>query len=793
MTDETARTPFTTRRQRGSALLVSLMVMVGLSLLGLGFVAISETESAISVNERNYMESLTVAEAGARAVVEMFQDADWASGLGILPPNNTAIKTSRVVLSYTGYYKATPTDLLFDSPFKPAKGDRFFGDEEHADIIINASKGSVATTYLETLNEALFGTDPNPRITEVLVYAPPIVAGTLVGGFWTTGDRFGVATIKVTAVKTGPNGQPAARRSVKIIMGETPLPGASGPIQTEGALGNAGNYEVYWGKVTALQALKVIKPAVSLPWFDASERVYFEYGYDTTRPWLPNNDYTTYAMGTVVHPPLSVRTVIPELRRWAYKMTGAGNNSGAEPPAADWPQTKGLPFTTGNVTWETVYSSQYPIEPSEPYESAEWLYELVGKSIQDPWFQARTRSLDLCYNNNCVPTPNLPQPYKYNNPAQDETTLYANFFKDQTHTEPSDRVEVTFPTIDYEFWKEVAQSAEPDSGIIYLQWDPVKQLFRSLDNVEMTAVQWLNALDNGYGAGFYFFDTANGLNPQYGMGGTLTPDIIVNSSDKGPSGFYQMQGFIYMNATNFGTGGVGSINPDDVFPMPGEPYRDIGYRKVDKDTGLFEKDASGDFVIEYRNSDDWEFQDLDDDYTFDIVTAERTIKRPGDGSTVTVWLPVLYFEGCTVGTDCSEPHEPYLNLIYPTVANPSDPVTVGWFASNDASKLRPKLRLSENTPNSCTETSEPWECTGIGWDEDGAVVRLNPVLNGILYNEGGYDAQGNSLYYGSLLIRGTFKGNGTPAVYFNECILKNCWQEQLNLPKVIVQSTQTDQ
>ena len=72
-------------------------------------------------------------------------------------------------------------------------------------------------------------------------------------------------------------------------------------------------------------------------------------------------------------------------------------------------------------------------------------------------------------------------------------------------------------------------------------------------------------------------------------------------------------------------------------------------------------------------------------------------------------------------------------------------------------------------------------------------MRLTPVLNGILYNEGGYDAQGNASYYGSLLIRGEFKGNGTPEVYFNECILRNCWQEQLNLPKVIVQSTQTDQ
>ncbi|HET7711165.1 MAG TPA: hypothetical protein VFL80_04490, partial [Thermoanaerobaculia bacterium] len=50
----------------GSALLVSLMVMVGLSLLGLGFVAISETESAIAINERNSVQVLDVAETGAK-------------------------------------------------------------------------------------------------------------------------------------------------------------------------------------------------------------------------------------------------------------------------------------------------------------------------------------------------------------------------------------------------------------------------------------------------------------------------------------------------------------------------------------------------------------------------------------------------------------------------------------------------------------------------------------------------------------------------------------------------------
>jgi signal transduction histidine kinase len=61
--------------QQGSALLVALMVMAGLSLLGLAFVAISETESAIAVNQRNYVQSQAAAEAGSDSSHTILVDA----------------------------------------------------------------------------------------------------------------------------------------------------------------------------------------------------------------------------------------------------------------------------------------------------------------------------------------------------------------------------------------------------------------------------------------------------------------------------------------------------------------------------------------------------------------------------------------------------------------------------------------------------------------------------------------------------------------------------------------------
>src|SRR5436190_20140642 len=78
------------KRDRGSALLVSLMVIVGLSLLGLGFVAISETESAIAKNEQNALQTQAVAEAGAKMVVEWFQDPGWSETNAAMPRNSAA-------------------------------------------------------------------------------------------------------------------------------------------------------------------------------------------------------------------------------------------------------------------------------------------------------------------------------------------------------------------------------------------------------------------------------------------------------------------------------------------------------------------------------------------------------------------------------------------------------------------------------------------------------------------------------------------------------------------------------
>src|SRR6266566_7538186 len=112
------------KSNRGSALLVSLMVIVGLSLLGLGFVAISETESAIAKNQQTALQTQAVAEAGAKLIVEWIEDPVWGNAQAALPandstnPNLAAIKTTRTIPGYSGVYKPNATTRLLDKPYR---------------------------------------------------------------------------------------------------------------------------------------------------------------------------------------------------------------------------------------------------------------------------------------------------------------------------------------------------------------------------------------------------------------------------------------------------------------------------------------------------------------------------------------------------------------------------------------------------------------------------------------------------------------------------------------------------
>jgi hypothetical protein len=826
----------TSSGQEGSALLVSLMVMVGLSLLGLGFVAISETESAIAVNERNYLQAQAAAEAGAKIAVEWFQDAEWAYLHKLLPPNSTAIKTQRRLLDdddnlVVSYYKQ-PGELLFDVPFKISSTNRFYGNENTPDVVITLTSNAndVPTKFLNTLNAELFA-DSTVRISDIRVYAPPMPGATLVNttgglensGFWRegAGGRYGVATVRVTAQKLAGN-RVVATRSVKMVLTETPFPTVDGAIETSGSLVGQGNFHVYWGKILSEQQTQVNRPAVGMPWFDAKTQMTFEYGYDTTEEWKIN---TSYVAGDVVNAPNSDIATDGELEKFSYICTSPGTSAGAPLPIAFWPKavnTSNVEPQAGGPTWKAQPSRPYRIDPTEFYEEVHWLYALLDQTIQDPWLHARSRGALTYDNNGKIPCGNATEPHPCDFATLNEVVSgrYSNFFQHQTFTDSTtdepERIEVFFPTMDYEFWKAVAQSGDnqPGSDLYYFKPVGTGASFIGPGGVTKTVEEWLNAKSNGLGAGFYFFDTQSPFkNPQYGKGGKLTEKVSVNSQD-GKN--WQMQGYVYLNAEFFGTSGQGQMVTDDVYNMPGEPYRDIGYRQVKTATNKYQLDPDGtelpdaSYMTFGRNNKQWDFQDINDNGVFDWYVAKNTkaLPIPNGGSIAadSVWLIVPWYEGCNVpklddmaapvwpaDKPCSEPHEPYVNILYPPQNTPKASVKIGWHDRNDETKRKPKTKTGTNTTVACGDDTALRDCTSNGYDKDGAMVTLAPILWGALYNEGGYDGSGNAAYYGAVLMRGNFNASGTPEVFFNECLARGCLESQLDMQRVMVTSFETDQ
>lgn len=803
------------RRQRGSALLVSLMVLVGLSLIGLGYVALSQTEGAIASNERNSAQTLHVAEAGANMVVEWFQNPDWANDQGLAPETVDEIRVVRRFTLpgggiYEGRYKEDGT-LLFERPFRNTQ-DRFFGTENNPDILIN---DKTAPEFLAAFNIKLFNKDVTAtaadncggcdngqggRVTEIRIFAPPIDGGEIntedgwsdpntsgipaAEGFYEGGTRFGLASIRVTATKFQKPDcglyvagcRVIAERNVKMVIAEWPFPGPQGPIQSNANIATTGNYHIHWGKITSTLDTDLKRPYVSIPWNDAYDRVPFERGYETAPGLIPAN--------------------------------------------------------TANV-WPTNAAS------ASDKLNRNWLWELIGRTFEDPWYQARARGhiVQMAGTNAATDA----HQYAYRNAALDPsvpicnpcgagkgtTPGQSNMFQYQTKNLQRDYTNSLFPRVDYDFWKQVAISADGQDNIYYLR-HVSKDVFRDRHGNQRTFEEWVNVKANppaGTGAkslpGFYFFDTANSMNPQNNRGGILTPTISI--SGKG----LQMQGFVYINTEEFRVTGNGNdLGSQGYYNMPGEVYRDIGYRQVEEDSTKpnyqmwAKQDPAGTdctiadtsncvTVLAGNNQFDW--QDLpwsDGGVTknkqFDVYVQQRATLTRNSAPTnvVNEYYPVSWYPGCvpgktgTAGSNCSEPHEPYLNFIYPAPGSPTDSITVRWEANATQTRRR-KTNPGGVTPPTALPTcvgASVDDCTSNAYDKDGALVALQPILDGVLYNEGTFGSAGNADYFGSLLFERDVDATGTPNIWFDEKLIKGDWPPgNFGFPRVYVTTHETDQ
>ena len=570
--------------ERGSALIIAILVTVILTLLGISFLMMAETENKIAENERLSAQTLYVAESAARQVKRWFDHPprQVANDWNVLNPPLAAIDRTLRQIDHDGdpatapipqnggsapMYKQSDATLIFDRPYRPLLEHTLLGTEAGPDMRISTAT-SAGETFLDALSAEMFPNYPGDgrtaRITQLDIYGPPTIE---ISGSWT---RYGMATVRVMAqIVQDVNGTEVvlAERMVKAVLNEMPYPGPFGPLHSCANLTYGGDFTVNWGAASAVADSDVSnnfhKIKASLPRIEPpGQRVDLLWGYDAgAGNAAPFNDYMAqvYAANEEIEDP------------WFRYLSGG--------PLDDATVDRGTNPTADDVVpW--------------PFD---WT---VGTSVLD----------DGTYPNHDHGGSN-----------------------DGTHSNVMQNMPtVTCPQFDYEIWKAIATSGTSD--VHYYVWDNgtsfrengngSAQTFRSItDNVE----------------GLFFFDTKDSVRPYDndgdGLYDNLTPPISLSGGTHG------MRGLIYINAETFQSKGINGRAV--TMAAPGEPWLDIDQDGV-YDVGepwvnlAYPGNISAPFVADAADA-------LLDDGTFG-ASAVRNGKGPDFASTALMW-GILYNSG----------------------------------------------------------------------------------------------------------------------------------------------------
>jgi len=497
--------------QRGSALVIAILVTAILTVLGLSFLLLADTENRIAETEKLSAQALYFAEAGARQVKRWF-DHPGSLTFNLAWPPLAAVDRSQRKIDTDGagpnapvpadgtpaapYYKqgvdrdGDGLDDIFDKPYRDALVDTLLGTEDGPDMVLDESGSPEARSFLADLSNRLLSDFPaagagiRARIVRIDVYGPPYLD---VAGSWT---RYGMGTIKVTARvyrQEGSSELVLAERVIKAVLNETPYPGPYGPLHSCKNLTWNGDFTVHWGPASAVN--------------DSD---------------LTNN-----------HKKL----------------------------AASWPRVV-PPSQRLDLLWGWDNDTNF-----QAYKNA-----IEGMTVEDPWFRYLSGgSLSSLGCTGGTPTPEQPCPFNWTGgPLGDGQYPYHGGSNDGTHSNAFENVAlVTCPEFDYDTWKTIATSGTSD--VHYFVWDNGSSF---KENGSGTARTFRDITDNR--EGLFFFDTKDGLPPHDDNGDgefdNLTPAISIQG------GTWGVRGFVYLNANSFQTKGVGGRPA--TFRAPGEPYQD---------------------------------------------------------------------------------------------------------------------------------------------------------------------------------------------------------------------------
>lgn len=500
--------------ERGTALIVALLVMVIMTLLGIPFLLMGETENRIAENERFSLQAQYAAESAAKIVVRWFDRPMDATT--VMNPPLAAIDRSLRKIDADGdpgtapvqadgsvdkpWYKQTD-DAVFEQPYRGSLVDTLLGTADGPDMRIDANGSTEARDFLEQLSEKLFADFPaagqQARVGRIDVFAPPYV---LKGGSWT---RNGIASAKVIVRihQERPDGSESvlAERSVSVVLGEVPYTGKLyGPLHschdiewTRNPLG------VHWGPAMAGGYVDLGSSdlrTVSLPReIPTSPEIDLLWGFDQDEAtW--NSYYRDHVEqeGFLIEDPWFRLLAWGDLKDYGVVVGGA-----EQPWPFLWDRTVGV--QSGNMT---AYND--PLYPGFDGNHSN-LFQFRG---QDP---------------NVVPR------------CED------------------------IPPFPYETWKALALEGGP--SIHYYAWDSA-DMFRENGDGEPRSFR---EITDGQ-TGFFFFDTRDGQPPNAG-GSNLTPTIWL------AGGTWGVRGFIYLNSWIFHAHDV--VGPTRPFQSPGEPFQDV--------------------------------------------------------------------------------------------------------------------------------------------------------------------------------------------------------------------------
>ena len=294
------------RGERGSALITTLMVMVIMTVMGLSFLVLSDTENQIAVSDRDGRQVLYMATSGATLVQSWFDIPDPAYNpfvparadcdLSLRVGDSNYDGANDIDVPHNGnaqrYRGGTATGAyrLFDRPFRGATRDTFWGSFASPDVLITNNPAS-STDYLDRMT-GLFNTDRSPslegvEIEEIRIYAPPTDTSMQA--------RYGICSASVTAAKVltrGGKRRLVSQRTVTFVLQELPFPAPGAAIESAGSIDLNGNFHVHWGGTYTEGALNVPNganfPGPSIPRENTSR-----YRFANFSPAAPDLDPAT--------------------------------------------------------------------------------------------------------------------------------------------------------------------------------------------------------------------------------------------------------------------------------------------------------------------------------------------------------------------------------------------------------------------------------------------------------------------------------------------------------------------